>query len=107
MELFNLPFPQALAKINYDFSLGLGERPTYAMRRQMVENKKIEKAYKALIADLSDYYMMLADVHRNIYKMLVNGNLPDDIRTWTESLRQELEAWLDDNIEEVVQPWKI
>lgn len=101
-KLFNLSFRQAMMKLNMDFSLGVSaDRPTFRERQQMAETKKVSKAYEHWQERQSRIYEGLCVLHRELFRRTIE----DPADEWILALQRQLERWLDDNIEGVVQPW--
>lgn len=102
MQLFNLSFPQALMKLNTDFCLGLSaHRPTIRERRQMMENKRVQEAYREWQEGKKRAYDGLCAYHRGLFRYTVENPGDGDAK----ALQHEVEAWLDENIGEVAVPW--
>lgn len=102
MQLFNLTFPQALMKLNVDFALGLSaHKPTLRERKQMMESRKVLKAYEEWQERKKRLYRGLNAYHRELWRRVTSGEADED----TVMLQQEVEAWLDENIGEVAVPW--
>lgn len=102
MQMFGINFPQALMKLNNDFSLGLtAKKPSYRERQQMAEVKKVNKAYGHWQEQKNCTYGALCVLHRELFRRTIDN--PAD--EWILALQKRLEQWLDDNIGEVVQPW--
>lgn len=102
MQLFNLTFPQALMKLNTDFALGLSAgKPSIRERQQMMEGRKVQKAYEEWQGEKKRTYDGLCAYHRELFWYTVEN--PEDVDA--KALQQEVEAWLDENIGEVAVPW--
>ena len=103
MTLFGLSFQPAMMKLNHDFCLGLSTaKPTLRERRQMAENRALCKAYKRWKQKKKCAYDGLCALHREVFRRIALGEADDEII----ALQGDLESWLDDNIEEVVRPWR-
>lgn len=102
MELFGIQYRQALIKINTDFNLGLtSKKPTYRERLLMREDKKLEISIKQYKAHKQALYRGVAIFYRELFKRSVNSNLSShEVDTMNE-----LELYLNENIEEVIVPW--
>lgn len=102
MQLFGLSFPQALMKLNTDFCLGLSaHKPSMRERQQMMEARKVQKAYEGLMDKRKRVYDGLSTYHRELWRRIASGEADED----TVMLQKEIEAWLDENIGKVVVPW--
>lgn len=102
MQLFGLSFRQALMKLNTDFALGLSaHKPTLRERQQMMENRKVQKAYEGLMDTRKRLYRGLSACHRELWRRITSGEADEE----TVMLQKEIEAWLEDNIGEVAVPW--
>lgn len=106
MELNGITFPQAIAKLNYDFSLGIVNRkPSIRERQEIALNNKISKVAEALKSDLSDYYSKVTDIHRGLFKLRHSSDFKADEAKLIDYYISSSEQWLDDNIEGVMYPW--
>lgn len=102
MQLFNLTFKVAVMKLNSDFRLGLtARRPTYKERQLMAEDRKVKEAAKRLEAEKRKVYNGMAVFHREVFRRLCAD--PKD--RFLMALEENLEHWLEENIEEVITPW--
>ena len=102
MQLFGLSFRQALMKLNTDFCLGLSaHKPSMRERQQMMENRKVQKAYEEWQGEKKRLYRGLSAYHRELWRRIASGQTDEDI----VMLQKEIEAWLDENIGEVAVPW--
>lgn len=102
MQLFGLSFRQALMKLNTDFCLGLSaHKPSIRERQQMMEGRKVQKAYEEWQGEKKRLYRGLSAYHRELFRYTIEN--PED--TDAKALQQEVEAWLDENIGEVAVPW--
>ena len=102
MQLFGLSFRQALMKLNTDFCLGLSaHKPSIRERQQMMESRKVQKAYEGMTEERKRLYRGLSAYHRELFRYTIEN--PEDMDAKT--LQQEVEAWLDENIGEVAVPW--
>ncbi|WP_415967990.1 CHC2 zinc finger domain-containing protein [Emergencia timonensis] len=102
MRLFGLSFPQALMKLNTDFALGLSaHKPTLRERQQMMESRKVQRAYEGMTEERKRLYRGLSVYHRELWRRITSGEADEG----TVMLQQEVEAWLDENIGEVAVPW--
>ena len=102
MQLFGLSFRQALMKLNTDFCLGLSaHKPSIRERQQMMESRKVLKAYEEWQEGKKRLYRGLNAYHRELWRRVTSGEADED----TVMLQQEVEAWLDENIGEVAVPW--
>ena len=102
MQLFGLSFRQALMKLNTDFCLGLSaHKPSIRERQQMMESRKVQKAYEGMMDKRKRLYRGLSVYHRELWRRITSGEADEG----TVMLQQEVEAWLDENIGEVAVPW--
>lgn len=103
MELFGIGFKPAMLKLNHDFCLGISsDRPSYRERQQMAESKRVQKAYDSWHHEKKAGYDALCTLHRELFRRVAIGEADDEII----AVQGDLEAWLEDNIEEVMQPWR-
>lgn len=79
--LFNLNFIEAVKKLNTDFSLGLGEKPSYAEYRKSRRLQAEREKAKRHKADLIKEMCKLCTLHRSYWQILKNykGGEPDKI----------------------------
>lgn len=106
MELNGITFPQAITKLNYDFSLGIvNKKPSLRERQEITLNNKISKVAEALKSDLSDYYSKVTDIHRGLFKVRCSSDFKADEAKLIDYYISSSERWLDDNIEGVMYPW--
>lgn len=102
MKLHGITFLQAVMKINQDFHLGLStQKPTYRERQQMAEQKRLLRCFDRWNEEKRGYYRALCVLHRELFRRMAQGEAEPDI----VALQGDLELWLEDNIEEVAQPW--
>lgn len=102
MKLHNITFAQALLKLNMDFHLGLtSNKPTLRERRQFAEDKKISKIFAEIEAENQAYYRGLSVFHRSLWEK----NSRAEINDFELGIMQDVERWLDDNLDKVVAPW--
>ncbi len=102
MELFGIGFKPALMKLNHDFCLGLSAgRPSYRERQLMAENKRVLKAYDQWKKKKKCAYDGLCAFHRELFRRMAVGEASEEI----VAVQGDLEAWLEENIQEVVQSW--
>lgn len=103
MGVFGLSFKSAVVKLNVDFNLGLLGRPVSAQDRQIeAEQRHVKRAIERLEEENRQDYMSLAALHATLYRYTLYN--PEDFEA--EQIRTSLEKWLDENIEEVLQPWR-
>ena len=88
-------------KLNTDFCLGLSaHKPSIRERQQMMESRKVQKAYEGMTEERKRLYRGLS-AYRELFRYTIEN--PEDMDAKT--LQQEVEAWLDENIGEVAVPW--
>mgnify|MGYP006977434716 FL=1 len=106
MELNGITFSQAIAKLNYDFSLGIvNKKPSIRERQEIALNNKISKVAETLKSNLSDYYSKVTDIHRGLFKVRYSSDFEADEAKLIDYYISSSEQWLDDNIEGVMYPW--
>lgn len=102
MNLYGIKFNQAIVRLDTDFHLGLiGRKPTGAERLQMMDNRRIEKAFRRWQAELQCEYLTLCEVHSVLYKRLLNGE------KWLEDMIDKLDMILDDFSGEEARAWEM
>ena len=67
----------------------------------MAENKRVLKAYDGWRQEKKTGYDALCVLHRELFRRVAVGEASEEI----VAIQGDLEAWLEENIEEVVQPW--
>ncbi len=101
MRYHGLTFPQALVKLDNDFHLGLaGKAPDPRTRRQMAENRRVEKAHRAYREGLRQNYLTLCQVHAILFGRLCDGE------GWLAGPVERLGLLLDDFTGEEARAWE-
>lgn len=85
----------AVRRLANEYALDIDRPLTTEERRGYELERKVADDYKEWKHEQNDYYMRLSNLYRNI------KDVPE-----LNELAQDLEAWLDDNIEGVIQPWR-
>ena len=81
MKLFDIPFRQAILRINADFALGLTwDKPDPAVRSAVLEARRREVQQKAELEQLKEKYRELAAEHRYWWDVL--KCFPPTIEDW-------------------------
>lgn len=81
MKLFDIPFRQAILRINADFALGLTwDKPDPAVRSAVLEARRREVQQKAELEQLKEKYRELAAEHRYWWDVL--KYFPPTIEDW-------------------------
>ena len=84
--LFNLSFIEAVKKLNSDFSLGLGEKPSYAeYRKSRRLQAERDKAKRNKVRILTELYR-LCTLHRIYWQILKNYNGVDPNKIEAEAI---------------------
>jgi len=112
MKLFDIPFRQAILRINADFALGLTwDKPDPAVRSAVLAARRREAQRKARLEQLEEKYRNLAEEHRYWWDVLKHftptreGDFVDIHPLYAEAVKKQpyLEYLLDELEEEIAE----
>lgn len=87
---------QACSLLSEWFGLDISDRPLSAEDKEnYMTERKVDRDYDEWERDKAGYYRQMTVLFRNI------RNVPE-----LHDIAKDLRDWLDENIDEVVQPWK-
>lgn len=102
MNYFGIGFKQALAKLNIDFNLGLGNQNVgYRKRSEVAEQQRIQRNIEKWEAELHSEYMTLCLVYELLYRRSLNGE------SWLLPFLNQLEVILDTFNDEEARMWEM